>query len=226
MSALERIPESNIHSVDTEQEHALSVAANDNEAHGVRPEKTNVEHLLNLHRKNETLLVHKGLSARGQIETLAAGKRPEDIAELREKLSEVIREAQIALDKLAATTALTTTLAELAEQKEGEAPPLTSEDIANNPVLAEELLEGVVEVGERAPDTDLMQHSLAAEARETLKELKPEGVNKTKLALTVAERVLKIILDAHTFGLGGAVYDTLKDIAVQFKTRRQYAHAA
>ena len=178
--------------------------------------------LLERYTGDSTLLALKGVQARAQIESLAGDKSPEEVAQLREKLSALIREAQITLDKLASTTALSSTLTELAEGQEPATNPLgiTEEDLATNPELAQKILEGVVVVGESTERNDLASKSLATEAQTVLKEMRIQK-HAGKIALTVAERIFKIVLDANTFGFGGAAYDTIKDLVHAFKTRNK-----
>ncbi len=185
-----------------------------------------LDRVLASHSTHSTALMKKGLDARGVLDGVATEnpEKAEDIAVLRQRLSDIIRDAQETLEKLAATTALSSTLAELApgESKEGRSP-IDAETIAKNPELAEKLLEGVVEVGERADENDYLDHSLASDAKEVLKEVKAKRGKKYKIAAAVAERIFKIVLDANTFGLGGAVYDTIKDILAAFKERQAKA---
>jgi hypothetical protein len=146
------------------------------------------------------------------------------MAELREKLAALIREAQMTLDTLAATSALAGTLAELAPGQEKPTDPLgiTAEDIAENPELAQKILEGVAVVGAATAADDLASKSLATEAQGVLKDMHIKK-HAGKIALTIAERVFKIVLDANTFGFGGAAYDTIKDVVRAFKQRSKAA---
>lgn len=181
------------------------------------------------HTLNTTELMKRGLDVRGVLDTIATDnpEKSEDIAALRKKLSELIGDAQETLEKLAATTALSSTLEDLVptesnEDREGRSP-ITVEALIDDPELAEKLLKGIAEVGDHAAEGELMDHSLANEAKEVLKEVQPKSGKKYKIALTVAERIFKIVLDANTFGFGGAAYDTIKDILKEFKKRQAKA---
>lgn len=178
---------------------------------------------------NTAQLAKKGLEARGALDTVAQEhpEKAEEIAALRKKLSALISDAQDTLEKLAATTALSSTLADLVpsepkEEQEAKSP-ISAEELVENPELAKKLLLGIAEVGDHAAPDELLNHSLANEAKEMLKEVESKGGKKYKIALTVAERIFKIILDANTFGFGGAAYDTIKDVLKAFKNRQTQA---
>ncbi|MBP7741541.1 MAG: hypothetical protein KA104_02530 [Candidatus Pacebacteria bacterium] len=162
-------------------------------------------------------LVLKALKAQEAVR-LAATSSPEreaETTELMNRLQEVIKEAQETLKKLAGTTALSSTLSELVpNERPGteESSSITADTLVENPALAEQLLEGIVAVGETSKKEDLLNHSLANEASELLKETKKEKKKGNhKLALSVAEKVLKVVLDANTFGFGGAAYEAIKE---------------
>lgn len=161
---------------------------------------------------------------------LAAISSPEleaETTELMNRLQSVIKEAQETLKKLAGTTALATTLSELVPKQtveSAEAPNITAETLIENPALAEQLLEGVVAVGETSKKDDLLHISLANEATVLLKETKNEKKKGNhKLALSVAEKVLKVVLDANTFGFGGAAYETIKECTKAYLDSRKPA---
>ena len=159
----------------------------------------------------------------------ASPEREAETAELMNRLQSVIQEAQETLKKLAGTTALSTTLSGLASPERAgteEAPgsTITADMLANNPQLTEDLLEGVITVGENSNKEDLLHHSLANEAKELLQETKKEKKQgKHKLALSVAEKVLKVVLDANTFGFGGAAYEAIKECTKAYIDHRKHA---
>lgn len=149
----------------------------------------------------------------------ASPEREAETAELMNRLQTVIQEAQETLKKLAGTTALSTTLTRLVPQ-EGiqQDSSLTKEKLIEDPALAESLLEGVVTISEHSDN-----QSLATEARELLQETKKEKKQgKHKLALSVAEKVLKVVLDANTFGFGGAAYETIKECTKAYIDHRKH----
>lgn len=159
----------------------------------------------------------------------ASPEREAETAELTNRLQSVIQEAQETLKKLAGTTALSTTLSGLTARKRESAEEesdstITAVALADNPQLTEDLLEGVITVGENSDKEDLLHQSLANEARELLQETKKEKKQgKHKLALSVAEKVLKVVLDANTFGFGGAAYEAIKECTKAYLDGRKPA---
>ncbi len=173
--------------------------------------------LLGRYTEDSTRLALRGVQARSQIEALAQEKSPEELTELREKLAALIREAQMALDKIAATSALAGTLAHLVPEAPTE-QSVSPEDFAEHPDIAEKTLEGVVEVGGR----NTAHKELVMEAESALVEIRNQKRLK-KLSLKLAQRIIRIGLDAFTYGIGGAVIDTAMDIAQAFKHRNEVA---